>query len=83
MFSLLYIFCTQNKTKTYMCVNAMVLSEDKDIFRSITLFDKLMAGNNPDVDLVNGNMYIKFGYILFFYSQDMERKPNSDINQGP
>ena len=39
----------------------IALSEDKDIFRSIILFEKLMAGNNPDVDLVNDNVYTKFG----------------------
>ena len=37
----------------------MALSEDKDIFRGITPFEKLMEGNNPDIDLVNGNMYTK------------------------
>ena len=39
----------------------IALSEDKDIFRSMTLFEKLMAGNNPDVDLINGNVHTKFG----------------------
>ena len=42
----------------------IALSEDKDIInsgvRAITLFEKLMAGNNPEVDLVNGNVYTKF-----------------------
>ena len=36
---------------------AIALSENKDIFRSISLFKKLMAGNNPDV---NSNVYTKF-----------------------
>ena len=38
---------------------------------------------NPNVDLVNDNVYTKFGLILSFRSQDMTQKPNSDVNQGP
>ena len=30
--------------------------------------------NNPDVDLVNDNVYTKFGCILTIQSQDMEKK---------
>ena len=37
---------------------------------------------NPNIDLVNANVYTKFGYILSISSQDIERKRNSDINQG-
>ena len=35
-----------------------------------------------NVDLVNHNVYIKFGLNLSICSQDMEQKPNSDVNQG-
>ena len=35
-----------------------------------------------NVDLVNDNVYTKFGHNLSIRSQDMEQKPNSDINQG-
>ena len=28
-------------------------------------------------------MYTNFGYILSIHSQDMERNPNSDVNQEP
>ena len=38
---------------------------------------------NTNVDLVNDNVYTKFGLKLFIRSQDIEQKPNSDINQGP
>ena len=38
---------------------------------------------NTDVDLVNDNVYTKFGLILSIRSQDIEQKPNSDINQRP
>ena len=36
-----------------------------------------------NVDLVNDDVYTKFGLILSISSQDIEYKPNSDINQGP
>ena len=35
-----------------------------------------MMGNNPKLDHVNVVVHIKFG-------QDIERKGNSDVNQGP
>ena len=34
------------------------------------------------VDLVNGNVYIKFGLSKSIRSQDTEQKPNSDVYQG-
>ena len=37
---------------------------------------------NTNVDLVNNNVYTKFGHNLSIRSQDMEQKPNSDVNQG-
>ena len=36
--------------------------------------------NNPRLDVVNINAYAKFGRIQLIYSQDIERKRNSDIN---
>ena len=44
---------------------------------------KKMTLYNPKVDLVNDNVYTKFGHILSIRSQDIELKPNSDMNQGP
>ena len=38
---------------------------------------------NTKIDLVNDNVFTKFGLILSIRSQDIEQKPNSDINQGP
>ena len=35
-----------------------------------------------NVDLVNDDVYTKFSLILSIRSQDIEQKPNSDINQG-
>ena len=42
-----------------------------------------MTGNNPKLDLVNADAHTKFGQILSIRSQDIERKRNSDVNQGP
>ena len=42
-----------------------------------------MTGNNPKLDLANVNEHTKFGHILSIGSQDIERKQNSDVNQGP
>ena len=38
---------------------------------------------NTNVDLVNDNVYTKFGLNLSIRSQDIEQKTNSDVNQGP
>ena len=42
-----------------------------------------MTDNNPKLDLVNDDVHTKFGQILSIRSQDIERKRNSDVNQGP
>ena len=44
--------------------------------RNLTLY-------NPNLDIIYVNVYIKFGYILSIGSHDIERKRNSNINQGP
>ena len=36
---------------------------------------------NTNIDLVNDNVYTKFGLNLFNHFQDIEQKINSDINQ--
>ena len=42
-----------------------------------------MTGNNLKLDLVNDDMHTKFGRILSIRFQDIERKQNSEVNQGP
>ena len=37
---------------------------------------------NTNKNLVNDDVYTKFGLILSICSKDIEQKPNSDINQG-
>ena len=49
---------------------------------SVKILQK-MTGNNPKLDLVNVDVHTKFGQILSIHSQDIERKRNSDVNQGP
>ena len=41
-----------------------------------------MTGSNTKVDVVNVDVHTKFGQILSICSRDIERKRNSDINQG-
>ena len=50
--------------------------------KSVKILQK-MTGNNPKLDLVNVDVHTKFGRILSICSQDIERKRNSDVNQGP
>ena len=49
---------------------------------SVKILRKMM-GNNPKLDLVNVDVHTKFGRILSIRSQDIERKRNSNVNQGP
>ena len=49
---------------------------------SVKILQK-MTGNNPKVDVVNSDVHTKFNQILSIRSQYIERKRNSDINQGP
>ena len=39
--------------------------------------------NYPKLGLVDVDVHTKFGQILSIHSQDIELKPNSDVNQGP
>ena len=43
----------------------------------------LSGDNNPNIDLVNMNAYIKIGKILSIHSQDIAQKRNYGVNQGP
>ena len=38
---------------------------------------------NTNIDLVNDNVYSKFGLNRSIRFQDIEQKLNSDVNQGP
>ena len=48
---------------------------------SVKILQK-MTGNNPKLDFVDVDVHTKFGQILSICSRDIERKRNSDVNQG-
>ena len=50
---------------------------------SVTNWRKWTLLNNPKLDVVNINAYAKFDRNLFIRSQDIERKQNSNVIQGP
>ena len=77
--------CIQNLVKFYPLVlkilrGSKILTSIKGHnsvanFRNLSLY-------NPNLDIINVNVYTKFGQILSLGSQDIERKRNSDINKG-
>ena len=44
---------------------------------------KIYNTNLDNLDLVTDSVYTNFGLILSILSQDIEQKPNLDVNQGP
>ena len=79
--------CIQNLVK--FCSLVLNILRGNEILTSIkghnsdvANLQKTMTLYNPNLDLVNANVYTNFGQILPIGSQDIERKRNSDINQG-
>ena len=80
------LMCIQNLVK--FCQFILEILSGNEILTSIKGRDSVkilqkMTGNNPKLDLVNVDMHTRFGQILSIHSQDIERKQNSDVNQGP
>ena len=80
------LMCIQNLVK--FCPLVLKILSGNKILTSIKGRNSVanlqkMTLYNPNVDLINGNVYTKSGLILSICSQDIERKRNSDINQGP
>ena len=78
--------CIQNLVK--FCPLVLKILSGNEILTSIKGHNSVanlqrMTLYNPNLDLVNANVYTNFGQILFIHSQDIERKRNSDINKGP
>ena len=78
--------CIQNLVK--FCPLVLKILSGKEILTSIKGRNSVanlqnLTLYNPNLDLINVNVYTKFGEILSIASQDIERKQNSDINQGP
>ena len=79
------LMCIQ--TLIRFCPFLLEILSGKKILTSIKGRDSVkilqkMTGNNLKLDLVNVGMHTKFGQILSICSQDIERKRNSDVNQG-
>ena len=79
------LMCTQNLVE--FCRFVLKILSGNKILTSIkgcnsVKFLRKMTGNNPKLDLVNDDVHTKFGRILSILSQDIERKRNSDVNQG-
>ena len=80
------LMCTQNLVG--FCQIVLKILSGNEILTSIKGRNSVktlrkMTGNNPKLDLVNVVVHTKFGRILSNRSQDIERKRNSDVNQGP
>ena len=80
------LMCIQNLVR--FCQFVLKILSGKEILTSIKGRNSVkilrkMTGNNPKLDLVNDDVHTKFGRILSIRSKDIERKRNSDINQGP
>ena len=80
------MMCMQNLVQ--FCQFVLKILSGNEILTSIKGHNSVkilqkMTGNNPKLDLVNDDMHTKFGPILSIHSQDIERKRNSDVNQGP
>ena len=78
--------CIQNLVR--FCPSVLEILSGNEIrtsikgLNSVTILRK-MTGNNPKVDVVNVDVHTIFDQILSICSRDIERKQNSDINQGP
>ena len=80
------LMCTQNLVG--FCKFVLKILSGNKILTSIKGRNSVktlqtMMGNNPKLDLVNVVVHTKFGQILSNRPQDIERKQNSDVNQGP
>ena len=80
------LMCTQNLVG--FCQIVLKILSGNEILTSIKGRNSVkilqkMTGNNPKLDLVNVDVHTKLGRILSNRSQDIERKRNSVVNQGP
>ena len=80
------MMCIQNLVR--FCQFVLKILSENEILTSIKGHNSVkilrkMTGNNPKLDLVNVDVHTEFGRILSMRSQDIERKRNSDVNQGP
>ena len=80
------IMCIQNLVS--ICLFFLKILSKNQILTSIKGFNsvanlrKIMI-YNTNIDLVNDNVYTKFGLNLSIRFEDIEQNLNSDVNQGP
>ena len=79
------LMCIQNLVRFYQFV-LEILSGNEILTsfkgrNSVTILQE-MTGNNPKLDFVDVDVDTKFGQILSICSRNIERKRNSDVNQG-
>ena len=79
------IMCIQNLISICLFV-VKILSKNQTMtsikgYNSVVNLRKTMI-YDTNVDLVNDNVYTKFGLNRSIHFQDIEQKLNSDINQG-
>ena len=68
-----------------MCIQNLVLFCQfvLKIFSKNRILTSIKGSNSvANIDLVNDNVFTKVGLILSIRFQDIEQKPNSDVNQG-
>ena len=80
------LICIQNLVR--FCLFVLKILSRNEILMSIKGCNSVkilrkMTGNDTKLDLVNVGVHTKFGQILSIRSRDIERKQNSDVNQGP
>ena len=80
------LMCIQNLVK--FCPLILKILSGNEILTSIKGHNSVanlrnLPLYNPNLNIMNVNVYTKFGYILSIGTQDIEGKRNSDINQGP
>ena len=77
--------CIRNLVK--FCPLVLKILSGNEILTSIKGHNSVALQNltlyNPNLDTIKVNVYTKFGKILSIGSQDIERKRNFEINQGP
>ena len=75
------MMCIQNLV--LFCQFVLKILSKNQILTSIKGSNSVAKIYNINIDLVNDNVFTNFGLILSIRSQDIEQKPNSDVNQGP
>ena len=79
------LMCIQNLVR--FCRFVHKISSGNEILTSIKGRNsgkilRKITGDNPNLNHVNVDVHTKFGQILSIRSRDIERKQNSNVDQG-